>query len=215
VNDLKGWYVAYCGLTAAGGAMSDESARLDVVRRYWEYPGADVDRAHEISHDDAVVEFPQSGERFEGVAGFTEWRSQYPADDVRYRVRRITAGGDLVVSEVSVSYNGAAGAEPPPRRAQVGVVPSAVDEGSERELVQHRWRDGDGVRRRECRSHRGWRDQPAQAERRRQRLADRAEQEDPARIHPLHDGDRVVVVAELGVVVVLYDEAVHLAGPAH
>ncbi|HZO64098.1 MAG TPA: nuclear transport factor 2 family protein [Kribbellaceae bacterium] len=86
--------------------MSDESARLEVVRRYWEYPGADVDRAHEIYHDDAVVEFPQSGERFEGVAGFTEWRSQYPADDVRYRVRRITAGGDLVVSEVSVSYNG-------------------------------------------------------------------------------------------------------------
>ena len=28
--------------------MSDESARLEVVRRYWEYPGADVDRAHEI-----------------------------------------------------------------------------------------------------------------------------------------------------------------------
>ena len=43
------------------------------------------------------------------MAGFTEWRSQYPADDVRYRVRRITAGGDLVVSEVSVSYTAATG----------------------------------------------------------------------------------------------------------
>jgi hypothetical protein len=39
------------------------------------------------------------------VAGFTEWRRQYPAE-VRYRVRRITARDDLVVSEVSVSYEG-------------------------------------------------------------------------------------------------------------
>ena len=85
--------------------MLDASVRLEVVRRYWEYAGADVDRAHEIYHDDAVLEFPQSGERFDGVANFTEWRRQYPAD-VRYRVRRITAREDVVVVEVSVSYDG-------------------------------------------------------------------------------------------------------------
>jgi hypothetical protein len=87
--------------------MSEGSARLEVVRRYWEYAGADVDRADEIYHDDAVLEFPQSGERFEGVAGFTEWRRRYPAD-VRFRVRRVTARDDLVVAEVSVSYDGGA-----------------------------------------------------------------------------------------------------------
>ena len=65
--------------------MPDQSVALDQVRRYLEYPGADVDRAHELYHDDAVLEFPQSGERFEGVANFTEWRRQYPAE-VRYRV---------------------------------------------------------------------------------------------------------------------------------
>jgi len=85
--------------------MPDQSARLEVVRRYWEYAGADVDRAHEIYHDDAVLEFPQSGERFEGVDNFTEWRRRYPAE-VRYRVRRITALEDLVVAEVSVTYDG-------------------------------------------------------------------------------------------------------------
>ena len=85
--------------------MPDQSVVLDQVRRYWEYPGADVDRADELYHDDAVLEFPQSGERFEGVANFTEWRRQYPAD-VRYRVRRVTAREDLVVVEVSASYNG-------------------------------------------------------------------------------------------------------------
>ena len=85
--------------------MLDRSVLLEVVRRYWEYPGADVDRAHEIYHADAVLEFPQSGERFEGVDTFTEWRRQYPAE-VRYRVRRITAREDLAVVEVSASYNG-------------------------------------------------------------------------------------------------------------
>ena len=86
--------------------MPDQSVVLDQVRRYFEYAGADVDRAHELYHDDAVLEFPQSGERFEGVTTFTEWRRQYPADEVRYRIRRITAREDLVVVEVSVSYNG-------------------------------------------------------------------------------------------------------------
>ena len=85
--------------------MADQSVVLDVVRRYFEYPGADVDRAQEIYHDDAVLEFPQSGERFEGLANFTQWRRQYPAE-VTYRVRRVTAREDLVVVEVSASYDG-------------------------------------------------------------------------------------------------------------
>jgi ketosteroid isomerase-like protein len=86
--------------------MPDQSVLLDQVRRYFEHPGADVDRADELYHDDAVLEFPQSGERFEGVANFTEWRRQYPAE-VSYRIRRITAREDLVVVELSVGYNGA------------------------------------------------------------------------------------------------------------
>jgi SnoaL-like protein len=85
--------------------MPDQSVVLDQVRRYFEYAGVDVDRAHELYHDDAVLEFPQSGERFEGVANFREWRRQYPAE-VRFRIRRVTAREDLAVVEVDVSYNG-------------------------------------------------------------------------------------------------------------
>jgi SnoaL-like domain len=87
--------------------MADESTVLQTVRRYFEFSGADVERAEEIYHDDAVLEFPQSGERFEGVATFTEWRRQYPTDpnQVRYRVRRVTARVDLAVVELSVSYD--------------------------------------------------------------------------------------------------------------
>jgi hypothetical protein len=88
--------------------MADESMVFKTVRRYFEYTGADADRAQEIYHDDAVLEFPQSGERFEGVATFTEWRRQYPAglDRLRYRIRRVTARVDLAVVELSVTYDG-------------------------------------------------------------------------------------------------------------
>ena len=82
-----------------------QSAQRALVQRHWEHLGADHDLAHEIYHDDAVLEFPQSGERSEGVANFKEWRGRYPAD-VSYRIRRMTASGNLVVVECSISYDG-------------------------------------------------------------------------------------------------------------
>jgi hypothetical protein len=88
--------------------MADQqAARLEVVRRYWAFAGADVELAGEIYHEDAVLEFPQSGERFVGVDNFTEWRRRYPAE-VSYRVRRMTLRDDLAVTELSVAYDGGA-----------------------------------------------------------------------------------------------------------
>ena len=88
--------------------MADEATVREIVKRYFEYVGADVDRADEIYHEDAVLEFPQSGERFEGVATFTEWRRQYPADldKVRFKLRRVTVRDDLAVVELAASYDG-------------------------------------------------------------------------------------------------------------
>lgn len=51
--------------------MLEEAELLQALRRHWDYTGKDEDAAHEIYHDDAVLEFPQSGERFEGVEN---WR---------------------------------------------------------------------------------------------------------------------------------------------
>jgi SnoaL-like domain len=82
------------------------TARSHGLWKHEEYLGkGDTDRAHEIYHDDAVLEFPQSGERFEGVANFREWRRRYPAD-LRFRIRRITARDDLAVVVCSIRYNG-------------------------------------------------------------------------------------------------------------
>ena len=88
--------------------MADEATVRSIVKRYFEYVGADVDRADEIYHEDAVLEFPQSGERFEGVPTFTEWRRQYPADadKMRFKLRRATVRVDLAVVELSATYDG-------------------------------------------------------------------------------------------------------------
>jgi hypothetical protein len=64
----------------------------------------DPDVSHAMYHDDAVLEFPQSGERFVGVANLREWRSNYPAS-TKVDFREIRGRDDLWVAEVSISYD--------------------------------------------------------------------------------------------------------------
>ena len=54
--------------------------------------------------EDAVLEFPQSGERFEGVENFREWRSNYPAN-TRFEFREVRGDGDVWVAELTVRYD--------------------------------------------------------------------------------------------------------------
>ena len=87
--------------------MADEARIREILERLFEFTGADVARAEELYHDDAVLEFPQSGERFEGRAVFTEWRSQYPVgpDDLHYKLGRITVREDFSAVEMTASYD--------------------------------------------------------------------------------------------------------------
>jgi ketosteroid isomerase-like protein len=85
--------------------MDQDRARA-VLQHYLDFSAAgDEDRAHEVYRDDAVLEFPQSGERFEGVANFREWRRGYPAK-VDLEIRRVRGGGDVWTAEVAVRYDG-------------------------------------------------------------------------------------------------------------
>ena len=84
----------------------NESERRALIRRYWESTTAgDQDLTGEIYHDDAVLEFPQSGERFEGTGNFKEWRSQYPAG-VALEMGELRGQGALWVVEGTISYDG-------------------------------------------------------------------------------------------------------------
>ena len=80
----------------------DDNARRGVIRRLWDSVGKE-DLHHELYAEDAVLEFPQSGERFEGLKNFREWRSEYPGT-VELMLEELRGGGDLWVGEGSISY---------------------------------------------------------------------------------------------------------------
>ena len=75
-----------------------------MLQQHFEYSGSDPDFAHAMYDDDAVLEFPQSGERFVGVENFREWRSGYPASTT-FDFREVRGRDDFWVAEVSVSYD--------------------------------------------------------------------------------------------------------------
>jgi ketosteroid isomerase-like protein len=85
--------------------MDQDGARATLQRYVDRSAAGDNDGAHEIYVEDAVLEFPQSGERFEGVANFREWRRQYLAQ-VQFEIRRVRGGADAWTAEVAVRYDG-------------------------------------------------------------------------------------------------------------
>jgi hypothetical protein len=66
---------------------------------------SDFDAEHEIYDDDAVLEYPQSGERIRGRRNIQESRVLQP-NKKRFAVRRILGGGDLWITEFILSYDG-------------------------------------------------------------------------------------------------------------
>jgi hypothetical protein len=85
-------------------AVRREEVR-DKLLQHLKYSAVDGDKAHEIYHDDAVLEFPQSGERFRGKANMQGFREQYPAE-VTFEPREIRGSGDVWVAEGRVLYDG-------------------------------------------------------------------------------------------------------------
>ena len=67
-------------------------------------PGDEIARASEIYADDAVVEWPQGGERVRGKANIIGFRSTYPAR-LRFELHRTTGCHDLWVNEYTVHYD--------------------------------------------------------------------------------------------------------------
>ena len=66
----------------------------------------ETDTEHAIYAADAILDYPQSGERFRGRSKIQAQRGGNPAER-HFTVRRIRGGGDLWVSEVVITYDGA------------------------------------------------------------------------------------------------------------
>jgi ketosteroid isomerase-like protein len=65
----------------------------------------DFETEHSIYHEDAVLEYPQSGERTRGRSNIQNQRASQP-NKKRFSIRRIIGGGDLWVTEFILTYDG-------------------------------------------------------------------------------------------------------------
>jgi len=85
--------------------MDERTARA-ALQRHWDASDAgDFDVEHDIYREDAVLEYPQSGERIRGRHNIQESRFVQPSKK-RFTVRRTIGSGDLWVTEFVLSYDG-------------------------------------------------------------------------------------------------------------
>ena len=85
--------------------MDDRTVRA-ALQRHWDASDAsDFEVEHEIYREDAVLEYPQSGERIRGRYNIQQSRFVQP-NKKRFAVRRIAGSGDLWVTEFVLTYDG-------------------------------------------------------------------------------------------------------------
>lgn len=84
--------------------MNDTAIRTALERHLSDLQ--DIEQTHEIYHDDAVLEFPQGGERLVGLANIRAMRAARP-DSAAITINRMRGSGNLWVTEVIVTYDGA------------------------------------------------------------------------------------------------------------
>ena len=85
--------------------MSDQKIR-EALDRHWSASDAsDFDQEHEIYRDEAVLEYPQSGERIRGRQNIQASRVAQP-NQKRFTVRRIIGAGRFWVTEYVLTYDG-------------------------------------------------------------------------------------------------------------
>jgi ketosteroid isomerase-like protein len=85
--------------------MRDDDVQ-DALRQHWAASDAnDFDAEHRIYGDDAVLEYPQSGERIRGRQNIQASRAAQP-NAKRFTVRRVLGGGELWISELVLTYDG-------------------------------------------------------------------------------------------------------------
>jgi len=86
--------------------MNEERNIRAALDRHWAASDAnDFEAEHEIYRDDAVLEYPQSGERMRGRRNIQASRSAQP-NRKRFTVRRVLGAADLWVTELVITYAG-------------------------------------------------------------------------------------------------------------
>ena len=90
----------------AGSSRMNETEIRKALERHWAASDAsDFEIEHDIYQEDAVLEYPQSGERIRGRRNIQASRVAQPSAK-RFTVRRMIGAGDLWVTEFILAYDG-------------------------------------------------------------------------------------------------------------
>jgi hypothetical protein len=84
--------------------MDDRTMRQALERHWAASDASDFQVEHEIYREDAVLEYPQSGERLRGRRNIQESRFVQP-NKKRFAVRKIAGSGELWITEFILSYD--------------------------------------------------------------------------------------------------------------
>ena len=85
--------------------MGDQEIRAALDEHWAASDANDFETEHAVYLDDAVLEYPQSGERIRGRRNIQITRAKQPSKK-RFAVRRIIGRGDLWVTEFILTYDG-------------------------------------------------------------------------------------------------------------
>jgi hypothetical protein len=79
----------------------------EALDEHWRASAAgDAEAEHEIYDDEAICDYPQSGERILGRQNLQALRSHHPGKPSGFKVRRIIGKGDLWITEYTILYKG-------------------------------------------------------------------------------------------------------------
>jgi len=84
--------------------MGDQDIRAALDQHWVASDSGDFETEHAIYHEDAVLEYPQSGERIRGRRNIQTTRT-LQANKKRFFIRRILGGGDLWITEYILTYD--------------------------------------------------------------------------------------------------------------
>jgi len=85
--------------------MEDNEIRRALAKHWAASESGDFEREHEIYHEDAVLEYPQSGERIPGRAGIQATRALHPSER-HFSISRIIGSAGVWVTEYVITYDG-------------------------------------------------------------------------------------------------------------
>lgn len=87
------------------GRMTSPDIRTALERHWAASDANDFETEHEIYRDDAILDYPQSGERIRGRRPIQLSRTAQP-NKKRFDVKRILGAGDLWITELVMTYDG-------------------------------------------------------------------------------------------------------------